>query len=142
MRTLPSTSKPPVGAMVYWFYKEYLGVTPDRHVYSRFSNPKNEKSLVPILVPHKHQEEGGDEFEVEAYSVLDCAELVYYLEDEGVTVDTLGIITIPGLMFAYVNRNKLESAKRQLESTIRFLKGDNDNGNGQGERGFDAPSGW
>ena len=140
MRTLPNTNKPAIGAMVFWFYNDYLGVKPDRHMYSRFSSPKNEKSLVPILAPHKHIED-GEEYEVEAYSVLDCAELVYYLEDEGVTVDTLGIITIPGLMFAYVNRKKLESAKRQLESTISFLRGDK-NGNGKNGGEFDAPSGW
>ena len=81
----------------------------------------------------------GDEGFV-VYSPTDIAMLVYYLEDSGVTVDTLGIAAIPQLMFNYMNKDKLPQCKKGLEHTINWLlKGDKADDE---QDDFDAPSGW
>lgn len=139
MKTMPDTTKAPIPALVNWYYRDFLGVVPDRHCFSRFNNAKNPKSLVPILAPERLSDD-GDGFVAEPYTVTQVAELIYYLEDEGVVVDTLGIVTIEGLMFAFVNRKKLESAKRQLASTVEFLRSGDKAKTSSDD--FEVPSGW
>lgn len=126
-------AKNPVGDVVKWFYEEWIGVKPDRGVYARFMDKKNPRSLYHLMI-EEPDEPGGDV----VYTMEDVVELVKLLRSRGVSVTTLGVVTIPGLLFNFKNKDKLSSCERDFESIVEYLRA------GQSESGgsFDAPPGW
>lgn len=129
---MPLTGKNKTSSVVFWFYQQFLNVKPDASIYARYQNKKNPKSLVYLLEPDA---DGMNAI----YTVSDIAELIYYLEDCGVTITTLNVVTIPGLMFNYMHRKQSETAANELARTVDYLKGSTVDAV---EKQFSAPSGW
>lgn len=124
----------PVAVVVKWFYEEHLGVKPDRSIYARFMDKNNPRSLHDLMIKDE-----DDEFETAVYTPTQIINLVQYLEERGVDVDTLGVVTIPGLVYSFVNRNRLSDAKEKLENTVNYLLGGESNGN---TTNFNELPGW
>jgi len=129
-RTMPSVSGNPTIAVVKWFYNDYLGMKADASHYARHQNKKNPRALCKLF-------EYNPELDNAVYKPTTIAELIYYLEDNGVEVRDLGVVTISGLLFSFVNRRSSDLAKRELENTIAYLQGNSDD-----KQEFNAPSGW
>lgn len=109
--------KNPVADLVKWFYEEHLGVKPDRSCYSRQMNRKNPRALIHLMV-----EDPNDPYQPAVYTGGEIVNLIHYLTQNGVDVTTLGVVTIPELMFNFTNRFKSEQASKKLEETIEYLK--------------------
>jgi hypothetical protein len=130
---MPQVQKNRTSSVVYWFYKQYFGVAPDASIYARYQNKKNPKSLVFLL-------ERDKDTESTIYEPEDVASLIYYLEDCGVNITNLNVVTIPGLMFNFMNRKRSDAAAQELQSTVDYLTGNN--AIGESKQEFKAPSGW
>lgn len=135
MRTYPKETKNQVADLVYWFYQYKWGVKPDASMYARHSNKKNPKALCHLMV-------ANPDLDTEIYSATQLAELVYYLEDNGVNVDDLSIVTISGLAASYINRDRSPVAKSELQRVILYLKGNERNADKQQESRARTPRGW
>lgn len=132
-RTLPSSNSKkksaPTKAFLMWFYKEYYGYPPDASIYSRQLSKTNPSALVNLFEP--------DDPDAEAHTPTDAAELVYYLEDNGVTIDRPAIVMFPGLLSAFVNRRKNDRARAALDNMVTYLRGGDVK-----QKEFSAPEGW
>lgn len=122
----------PVADVVKWFYEEHLGVKPDRSCYARQLNRKNPRALIHLMM-----EDPDDPYQPSVYSGGEIVNLIKYLEDNGVEVATLGVVTIPELMFHFMNRFKSQRSDDELKRVIEYLKDNGDDG-----EEFEELPGW
>ena len=130
-RLLP-LGKNKTNATVYWFYMQFYGSAPDASIYARHNSKKNPRAIRWLF-------ESDPDMQTATYDPIDVANLIYYLEDSGVEISDLGVATISGLMFSYMNRNKSEQAQRELQKIVDYLRGTKSD---ETETNFNAPSGW
>lgn len=123
----------PVADFVKWFYEEHLGVKPDRSCYARQLNRKNPRALIHLM-----KEDPDDPYQPAIYSGGEIVGLVRYLTENGIDVTTIGVVTIPELMFHYTNRFKSDRSKQELERVVEYLRTNKDDNDGD----FDELPGW
>lgn len=116
-RTLPQKlkGKTDVGVYVHWFYNTFLGFPPDASMYAKHSSKKNPRALVHLFV--------AQDADVATYTLEEVGELAWYLHDNGVSLDDVFIVTIPGLMYNFKYRDKSESCARELSRSVEYLRG-------------------
>jgi len=124
-RTYPDAApKNQVASLIHWFYNDFLGVTPDATSYSGGT-----KMLKDLMVANRKMPG------IRLYTSREISDLLYYLRDNGVRVDSLGIVRTNGLLMAFVEDNSAT-----LDRIIRYFLG---KGNGkEKEEEWKAVEGW
>jgi hypothetical protein len=133
MRSLPPSGKNKTNSLVSWFYRDFLGYQADSSIYARHNNKKNPRAVCHLFAYDKEMDNA-------VYEPYQVGELIWYLVDSGVEVRDLGLVTMPGLLASYVNRKTSDAAKKDLERSIAYMRGEDVSFKKEPE--FTAPSGW
>jgi hypothetical protein len=123
-RIYPDESKSnQIAALVYWFYVDFLGKSPDATSYSAGT-----KMLTDVMKPSKTKFPGA-----RSYTAKQIADLFYHLRDGGVIVDGLQMAKTNGLLMAFVDGD--------TDTVDRIIAYFNGQGNGKKEE-WTQVQGW
>jgi len=127
-------AKNPTAETVYWFYTVILGRMPDSTVFSKQLSRRYPKALIHLIQP--------DNEYLRAYTPREIADLIWYLLDNGVTVNRLEIVSIPDLLNLFIHRDD-PKAKQELEKLVEWLRTHYGSQNsGHTEERYDRFAGW
>lgn len=123
-RVYPRTEiKNQVAEFIYWFHVYYQGSAPDATSYS-----VGTKIIKDLMEPGARKFPGA-----RGYTAREMADLLYYLREKDIELDSISLLRVPNLLRSFVNNNK-----RVLDSKVEWLSSISSSE----VSSWDSPKGW